>query len=37
MTSELSSLTWVVTLNAVMWMPYIINTIMVRAAREIQR
>jgi len=30
MTSELTSLTWVVTLNAVMWVPYILNTIMVR-------
>lgn len=30
MTSELTSLTWVVVLNAVMWIPYIINTIMVR-------
>lgn len=30
MTSELTCLTWVVTLNAVMWIPYIINTIMVR-------
>ena len=30
MTSELSSLTWVVALNAVMWMPYVINTVMVR-------
>ncbi|MBT8089035.1 MAG: MAPEG family protein [Gammaproteobacteria bacterium] len=30
MTSELTVLTWVVTLNAVMWIPYIINTIMVR-------
>lgn len=30
MTSELTSLTWVVTLNAVMWLPYILNTIMVR-------
>jgi len=30
MTSELTSLTWVVTLNAVMWLPYIINTVMVR-------
>ena len=30
MTSELTSLTWVVTLNAVMWMPYIINAVMVR-------
>ena len=30
MTSELSSLIWVVALTAVMWVPYIINTIMVR-------
>ncbi|MDH3275247.1 MAG: MAPEG family protein [Gammaproteobacteria bacterium] len=30
MTSELTSLTWVAALTAVMWMPYIINTIMVR-------
>ncbi len=30
MTSELTSLTWVVTLNAVMWMPYIINAVLVR-------
>ena len=34
MTSELTSLTWVVTLNAVMWMPYIINTIMVRGLMD---
>ena len=30
MTSELTMLTWVVALNAVMWMPYVVNTIMVR-------
>ncbi len=30
MTSELMSLTWVITLSAVMWVPYIINTIMVQ-------
>lgn len=30
MTSELMSLTWVVALSAVMWMPYILNTIAVR-------
>ncbi len=30
MTSELTSLTWVVALSAVMWMPYIINAVMVR-------
>lgn len=30
MTSELMSLTWVVALTAVMWMPYILNTIAVR-------
>jgi len=30
MTSELMSLTWVVALTAVMWVPYILNTIMVR-------
>ena len=30
MTSELSSLVWVVALSAVMWVPYILNTIMVR-------
>jgi len=30
MTSELSSLIWVVALSAVMWVPYILNTIMVR-------
>ncbi len=30
MTSELMSLTWVVALSAVMWMPYILNLIAVR-------
>jgi len=30
MTSELSSLVWVLALSAVMWVPYILNTIMVR-------
>ena len=30
MTSELMSLTWVVALSAVMWVPYILNTVMVR-------
>ncbi len=30
MSSELTMLTWAVTLNAVMWVPYILNVIMVR-------
>lgn len=30
MTNELMSLTWVTTLTAIMWMPYILNTIAVR-------
>jgi uncharacterized MAPEG superfamily protein len=30
MTPELSSLTWVAALQAVVWIPYILNTIMVR-------
>jgi len=30
MTSELMSLTWVTALTAIMWMPYILNMIMVR-------
>ena len=30
MTNELMSLTWVITLSAVMWVPYILNAIMVR-------
>lgn len=30
MTSELSSLTWVCALTAILWIPYILNTIMVR-------
>ena len=34
MTSELMSLTWVITLSAVMWVPYILNTIMVRGLTD---
>jgi len=30
MTSELMSLTWVIALSAVMWMPYVVNVIAVR-------
>jgi uncharacterized MAPEG superfamily protein len=30
MSSELLSLTWVTALTAVIWMPYVVNTIMVR-------
>lgn len=30
MTSELMSLTWVVALSAIMWVPYVFNAIMVR-------
>ena len=30
MTAELTSLTWVAALSAIMWVPYILNTIMVR-------
>jgi len=30
MNSELTSLTWAVALNAVIWVPYILNTVMVR-------
>ena len=30
MTTELTMLTWVAALHAVMWIPYILNTIMVR-------
>jgi uncharacterized MAPEG superfamily protein len=30
MTSELVSLTWVAALSALMWVPYVLNTIMVR-------
>ena len=30
MTPELTYLTWVAALSAVMWLPYILNTIMVR-------
>ncbi len=34
MTSELMSLTWVSALTAVLWMPYILNAIMVRGLIE---
>jgi len=34
MTSELMSLTWVVALSAVMWVPYILNTIAVRGLMD---
>lgn len=34
MTSELMNLTWVLTLSAVMWVPYILNTIMVRGLTD---
>ena len=34
MTDELMSLTWVITLSAVMWVPYITNSIMVRGFRD---
>ena len=34
MTEELMSLTWVITLSAVMWVPYIVNTIMVRGLSD---
>ena len=37
MTSELMSLTWVVALSAVMWVPYILNTIMVRGVGRCSR
>lgn len=30
MTNELMSLTWVIALTAIMWMPYIVNSIMVQ-------
>lgn len=34
MTSELMSLTWVVALSAVMWVPYILNAIVVRGLMD---
>ena len=34
MTNELTMLTWIVALNAVMWMPYVVNTIMVRGLMD---
>lgn len=35
MTSELMSLTWVVALSAIMWVPYILNMIMVRGLVDV--
>jgi len=34
MTSELMSLTWVLALSAVMWVPYIINSVMVQGLKD---
>jgi uncharacterized MAPEG superfamily protein len=34
MTSEMMSLTWVTTLTAILWMPYIVNQIAVRGLLE---
>lgn len=34
MTTELTMLTWVTALTAVMWIPYILNTIMVRGIAD---
>ena len=34
MTSELTSLTWVAALTTVLWVPYILNTIMVRGLAD---
>lgn len=34
MTAELTSLVWVAALTAVMWVPYILNTIMVRGLSD---
>ena len=34
MTSELTLLTWVTALTAVMWVPYVLNTIMVRGIKD---
>ena len=34
MTAELTNLTWVVALTALMWIPYILNTIMVRGLSD---
>lgn len=34
MTSELTSLVWVAALTAVMWVPYILNTVMVRGLSD---
>lgn len=35
MTSELMSLTWVVALSAIMWVPYVFNAIMVRGLIDV--
>lgn len=35
MTSELMSLTWVVALSAIMWVPYVFNAIMVRGLVDV--
>lgn len=34
MTDELMSLTWVITLSALMWIPYILNSIMVQGLAD---
>ena len=34
MTSELMSLTWIVALQMIMWVPYILNTIAVRGTYQ---
>jgi uncharacterized MAPEG superfamily protein len=34
MTSELTILTWVVTLTALMWVPYVLNTVVVRGIKD---
>lgn len=34
MSNEMMSLTWVITLSAVMWVPYIVNTIMVQGLSD---
>ncbi len=34
MTSELMSLTWVTTLTAIIWMPYVLNLIAVRGLMD---
>ena len=34
MTSELMNLTWVIALSAVMWVPYVVNTVMVQGLSD---